>query len=110
MTKYLRDYESKMKVNLVNIDIALVSFITLVEESLSDIVSELIESVDEWKTFSHKMKIEFNKDIDKQTKSTFSAWVMSRDKTHGPIELLREFKLKLIQLPIKDARFIELKR
>lgn len=49
MTKYLRDSKSKMKVNLVDIDTALLSFITLVEKSLFDIVSELLESIDEWK-------------------------------------------------------------
>lgn len=61
----------------------LISFITLVEESLSDIVSKLIESSDEWKTLSNKMKRQFSvEDADKKTKSTISAWVCVEIK-HG---------------------------
>ena len=112
VTRYLKDYESKMRVNLVDPDIALLSFITLVEESLTTIVSGLLESAyGDWTLFSNKMKREFStEDADKLTRSTFSAWVMNRSKTHGPMELLREFELKLKQLPAKDSRFIEFRK
>ena len=112
VTRYLKDYESKMRVNLVDPDIALLSFITLVEESLTTIVSELLESAyGDWTLFSNKMKREFStEDADKLTRSTFSAWVMNRSKAHGPMELLREFELKLKQLPTKDSRFIEFRK
>jgi hypothetical protein len=42
------------------------------------------------------MKREFStKDADKMNRTTFSAWVMDRTKFLGPIELLRDFELKL---------------
>lgn len=109
VTKYLKDYESKTKVNLVDSSLSLFSFITLVNDSLTDIVSELLEgSEGEWSLFCTKMKKEFSaEDVDKLTRSSFIAWVMKRDKPNGPMELLREYEQKLKQLPNKDSRFIE---
>lgn len=109
VTRYLKGYESKMKVILVNLETALTSFLTLVEDSLVHIVLEHLETAkDDWTIFSTKVKKGFSvEDTDRRSRTIFSAWVMDKRKTHGPMELLREHELKLEQLPPKDARFIE---
>jgi hypothetical protein len=53
--KYLKDFESKMQVNLIEPQIALNSFITLVEESLHVVVIKLLDNAEgDWTLFSCK--------------------------------------------------------
>jgi hypothetical protein len=85
------------------------SFITLVGESLHPVVSEIIEkAAGDWAILSSRMKREFfAEDADRLTRTSFLSWVQDKTKTLGPMEILREFKLKLKQLPARDAKFIE---
>jgi hypothetical protein len=88
VTKYLKLYESKMRVNLVDVRLAVESFITLVGESLHPVVSEIIEkAAGDWAVDSSRMKREFFvEDADRLTRTSFLWWVQDKTRTLGPME------------------------
>jgi hypothetical protein len=101
-----------MRVILIELKTALNGFITLVEQSLHAVVIKSLENVEgDWTLFSNKIKREFStKDADKMTRTNSGAWMMDGTKSLGPIELLKDFELKLKHLPTRDRNFVEFRR
>ena len=102
VTRYLEEYRIQTEVQMMDEDVAIQKFATLVEPSLRESVELIVDRCvadGTWRNFERRMKEEFQiEDSNRETHTSFLDWVNERGKKLEPQQLLQEFNRRMSQM------------